>query len=92
MGGRCPVVASVGRTGVEKHVVEVQWNTRKRCFSTSLCSSRSPKETELVVLVRPATDCRRAPTAIGDGAGFTLYWLTLIPDRHVLPAKYPLTI
>ena len=67
MGGRCPVVSAVGRTGVEEHVVEVQWNTRKRCFSTNLGSPHGPKETELVVLVRPAPDSRRSPTAIGDG-------------------------
>jgi len=68
MGGRCPVVSAVGRTGVEEHVVEVQWNTRKRCFSTNLSSPHGPKETELVVLVRPAPDSRKSPTAIGSGA------------------------
>ena len=67
MGGRCPVVSAVGRPGVEEHVVEVQWNTRKRIFSTSLSSPRRMKETELVVLVRPAPDSRKSPTAIGDG-------------------------
>jgi len=29
MGGHCPVISAVGRTGVEDYVVEVQWNTRK---------------------------------------------------------------
>ena len=66
-GGRCPVVSAVGRTGVEEHVVEVQWNTRKRCFSTNLSSPHGPKETELAVLVRPAPGSRKSPTAIGDG-------------------------
>jgi len=47
MGGRCPVVSAVGRTGVEEHVVEVQWSTRKRFFSTSHSSPHGPKETEL---------------------------------------------
>ena len=55
------------RTGVEEHVVEVQWNTRKRYFSTNLSSSHGPKETELVVHVRPAPDSCKSPTAIGDG-------------------------
>ena len=67
MGGRCPVVSAVGRTGVEQHVVEVQWNTRKRCFSTSPGSPHGPKETEIAVLVRPATASRRSRTAISDG-------------------------
>ena len=67
MGGSCPVVSAVRRTGVEQNVVEVQWNTRKRYFSTSPGSPHGPKETELVVLVRPAPGSRRSPTAIGDG-------------------------
>jgi len=67
MCGRCPVVSAAGRTGVEQHVVEVHWNTRKRCFSTDLSSPHRPKETELVVLVRPAPDSFKSPTAIGGG-------------------------
>jgi len=55
------------RTGVEEHVVEVQWNTRKRSFSTSLSSPPGPKETELAALVRPAPGSRKSPAAIGGG-------------------------
>ena len=40
---------------------------RKRFFSTNLSSPHGPKETELVVLVRPAPDSRKSPTAIGSG-------------------------
>ena len=61
-------------------VVEEQLKFDEGVFSTNLGSPNGPKETELAVLVRPAADCRRAPTAIGDGASPEqgIVWLDLV--------------